>query len=104
MFFDAESYDFNAGLSLPAYTQEKLLNHMKQVYNTCKQRIKGVPFDENYLQNLSVAQRELDELYTVLDILGIKIAYDWVGHRKEFFFPTYQDALAQEDWFFQCAD
>ena len=40
----------------------------------------------------------------VLRIAGIKVAYNWVGHRGEYFFPTFEDALMEEDWEFQCAD
>lgn len=36
--------------------------------------------------------------------LGIFIEYNWVGHRREFFFATDDDAWFQEDWIWQCAD
>ena len=35
----------------------------------------------------------------VLDALGIKVEYDWVGHRGTYFLATYDDALAQQDYY-----
>lgn len=35
----------------------------------------------------------------ILDALGIKVEYDWVGHRGTYFLATYDDALAQQDYY-----
>lgn len=51
-----------------------------------------------------LARKQYWGVVRFLDEIGIYIAYDWVGHRGEWFFPTYDDALMQEDWEFQCRD
>ena len=35
----------------------------------------------------------------ILEVLGIKVEYDWVGHRGTYFLATYDDALAQQDYY-----
>lgn len=35
----------------------------------------------------------------ILEALGIKVEYDWVGHRGTYFLATYDDALAQQDYY-----
>jgi hypothetical protein len=51
----------------------------------------------NYFQELKGAR-------LMLESLGAKIAYDWVGHRNKWFFPTEEDVEVQLDWEYQCAD
>lgn len=33
------------------------------------------------------------------EALGLKVEYDWVGHRGTYFLATYDDALAQQDYY-----
>lgn len=40
-----------------------------------------------------------DAMMDMLDALGIKVEYDWVGHRGTYFLATYDDALAQQDYY-----
>lgn len=35
---------------------------------------------------------------------GVWLEFDWVGHRGKWFFPTYEDALMQEEWCYSCID
>lgn len=35
----------------------------------------------------------------MFEVLGIKVEYDWVGHRGTYFLATYDDALAQQDYY-----
>lgn len=39
-----------------------------------------------------------DGALNLLDALGIKVEYDWVGHRGAFL-ATYNDALAQQEYY-----
>lgn len=40
-----------------------------------------------------------DAMMDMLDAIGIKVEYDWVGHRGTYFLATYDDALAQQDYY-----
>lgn len=35
----------------------------------------------------------------LLDAIGVKIEYDWIGHRGTYFLATYDDALAQQEYY-----
>lgn len=35
---------------------------------------------------------------------GIAARWGWSGHRHEWILATYDDAEAEEDWWYQCAD
>ena len=47
---------------------------------------------------------EASKAVAILRVLGIAPAYDWIGHRGEWFYPTVADVEMEEDWRFQCAD
>lgn len=47
-------------------------------------------------------QKKCDREYAMMDMLdalGIKVEYDWAGHRGTYFLATYDDALAQQDYY-----
>lgn len=44
-----------------------------------------------------------DGMMLLLESLGIKLEYDWVGHRGTYFLATYDDALAQQDYYDELA-
>lgn len=76
-----------------------MLNH--KLERIVKMRVSNNDF---WAEDIKRNQAELDGMRSVLDALGMKVAQGWIGHRGTFFFPTYEDALAEEDWEWQCAD
>ena len=36
--------------------------------------------------------------------IGLHPAWNWIGHRDEYIFPSYEDCVVQEDWLWQCMD
>lgn len=47
---------------------------------------------------------ELDAISHFLDVvLGIKVEYDWRGHRGKYFLATYDDAVAENDYYYDIA-
>ena len=59
---------------------------------------------EELLNGNTISKREKELCLKVLNWANVPIAYDWSGHRGEYFFPTYEQCLMEEDWLFQCAD
>lgn len=50
------------------------------------------------------ADKELDAIDSFLsNVLNIKIEYDWCGHRGEYFLATYDDAVAENDYYYDIA-
>lgn len=39
----------------------------------------------------------------LLDVLNIHIEYNWCGHRNEYFLATYDDAVAENDYYYDIA-
>ena len=47
---------------------------------------------------------ELDAISHFLDgVLGIKVEYNWCGHRNKYFLATYNDAVAENDYYYDIA-
>ena len=47
---------------------------------------------------------ELDAISHFLDVvLWIKVEYNWCGHRNEYFLATYNDAVAENDYYYDIA-
>lgn len=47
---------------------------------------------------------ELDDISHFLDVvLGIKVEYNWCGHRGEYFLATYDDAISENDYYYDIA-
>ena len=47
---------------------------------------------------------ELDAIsYFLGVVLGIKIEYGWCGHRGKYFLATYDDAVAENDYYYDIA-
>lgn len=92
-----EEYEHNAAFDLTKEQQENLLRHFETLEAMYQRRMRlGASVQD--------ARRELTEAYELVHALGIEIAYSWPGHRGKWFFPTYDDAIAYEDWLFQCMD
>ena len=58
----------------------------------------------HWLNSEYISHETKATVMSVLRLLNIEVAYDWVGHRGEYFFPTVEDKMIQEDWLFQCMD
>lgn len=39
----------------------------------------------------------------LLDVLNIHVEYGWCGHRDEYFLATYNDAVAENDYYYDMA-
>ena len=39
----------------------------------------------------------------LLDVLNIHVEYNWCGHRNEYFLATYNDAVAENDYYYDIA-
>lgn len=92
-----EEYEHNAAFDLTKEQQENLLHHFETLEAMYQHRMRlGASVQD--------ARRELAEAYKLVHALGIEIAYSWPGYRGKWFFPTYDDAIAYEDWLFQCMD
>ena len=47
---------------------------------------------------------ELDAISHFLDVvLWIKVEYNWCGHRNEYFLAAYNDAVAENDYYYDIA-
>lgn len=42
-------------------------------------------------------------IYFLAIILGIKVEYDWCGHRGKYFLATYDDAVSENDYYYDIA-
>lgn len=113
MFFVPEDYIHNKAFDLPKEMQRDILHYFKTMENVCnrawdgyyKAEVEGDALKAEF--KLSCYNNFLNELQGAKEVLafaGIKIEYDWPGRRREWFFPTYDEALGYEDWLFQCAD
>lgn len=99
---EPEKYLKNKGLDLSEDMQKAILG--------LAERLRVQAQEENYFDRRTYkwiygsAHKRLLKFKKELEEASIFLEYDWVGHRREWFFPSYEDALAEEDWCFQCAD
>jgi hypothetical protein len=99
---DAAKYLDNEGLKLPKVLQESVLGYIYELHREAREESY---FDTHKLQHIyGETYKYLLSFMQELEAINIFVEYDWVGHRREWFFPSYEDALAEEDWHFQCAD
>lgn len=47
---------------------------------------------------------QLEGARKCLESIGVKVAFNWGGHRGKWFFPTEEDVEMQLDWENQCTD
>lgn len=45
-----------------------------------------------------------DKCLRLLRQSGMMPAYSWIGHRGEYFYPTWMDAEMMQEWRYQCMD
>lgn len=95
-------YLHNKGLELPKVLQEIVLYHLEDLSREARENNYFDTQKGRYIY--SEEYKELQYFVRKLEEENIFVEYDWVGHRREWFFPSYEDALAEEDWHFQCAD
>lgn len=98
-----QNYDW-----LPQEKQQAIVDTMNELYQDKLEtfgmaRSKSSALTEeyhNFLEEMwkNKCQREYG-MMDMLDALGIKVEYDWVGHRGTHFLATYDDALAQQDYY-----
>ena len=61
-------------------------------------------FDNTYEKLSKDYWNQLNGARKCLESIGVKIAFDWAGHRGKWFFPTKEDVEMQMDWEIQCTD
>ena len=99
---EPEKYLKNKGIELSEDMQKIILNRVEHLYAQSQ--------EESYFDRrihrwiFGATHGRLLEFKKELEEASIFLEYNWVGHRGEWFFPSYEDALAEEDWCFQCAD
>ena len=95
---DIDDYRDNAAKQLPPDIHDDILIYMDRL---AENRNKA------YGTNLELWEFYGEQLIAIrhfLDYLGIRVGYDWVGHRGKHFYITEEDAENQIDWMEQCAD
>lgn len=111
--FDIYKYYDNKAFDLPQNVQDTILVYFKRFqtladmywkdYYAAKQEDNSLKA-ESKLNRFKQKINILQGAKYLLEELGIYIEYDWAGHRGEWFFPDYDDALGYEDFLFQCSD
>lgn len=57
-----------------------------------------------YKKNWKEIEDELGAISHFLDVvLGIKVEYGWCGHRNKYFLATYDDAVSEDDYYYDIA-
>ena len=107
LYIDENEYPQNYNW-LPQEKQQAIVDIMNELYQDKLEtfrmaRSKSFTPVEGYHDFLeqmwkNKCQREYG-MMDMLDALGIKVEYDWVGHRRTHFLATYDDALAQQDYY-----
>ena len=110
---DVYKYYDNKAFGLPQNVQDTIIvyfERLQTVANACwkdhyaaLQKCDGRKA-ESQLNRFKQKVSALQGAKNLLEEFGIYIEYDWVGHRRRWFFPDYADAEAQEDWLFSVAD
>lgn len=90
--------------------QENILSAVKEYRDHATnlwrdyQSHKGTDKDEYFRQawrRIEGIACALDEF--LLDVLNIHVEYGWCGHRDEYFLATYNDAVAENDYYYDMA-
>ena len=65
---------------------------------------KGTDSSEYFRQAWRRAENVACEIDSfLLDVLNIHVEYGWCGHRGEYFLATYNDAVAENDYYYDIA-
>lgn len=90
--------------------QEGILRAVKEYRNHAAklwrdyQNHKGTDESEYFRQ---VWRRAEDIAYAIdkflLDVLNIHVEYNWCGHRNQYFLATYDDAVVENDYYYNIA-
>jgi hypothetical protein len=93
--------------TLPTEFQETILNYLN-VRAAEKIKLWHIQHQNPKLAwpqaNRDKIDKEIEAVIQFLNELEIYPVYGWAGHRGEYFFPTYEDCVMQEDYVQQCAD
>lgn len=102
MFLNNRAFEVFSNKDLAAI--ERWFNYTQE----CKDL--AVHFQDNYSFNDTYKKlsrdywSQLDGARRCLESIGVKIAFNWAGHRGKWFFPTEEDVEMQLDWENQCTD
>lgn len=110
---DIYKYYDNKAFDLPQDVQDTILGYFNRIQTAAniawkdhyeaKKNGNGLKA-ESKMTFFKAKMNALQGAKYLLEELGIYIEFDWAGHRREWFFPDYADAEAQEDWLFSVAD
>lgn len=109
-----ENYFHNKAFDLPTEMRDMILRQFEykqhkadifyKRYYYMEKHSKNETQVELFKKHYNEAVSNLRGMQEILATMGILVEYDWPGHRREWFFPTYDEVLGYEDFLFQCAD
>lgn len=94
-----DRYLDNKAFELTSDTQANILNTLKGFTDKILQLQK-----DNKSIQVELYRKMKDNYIAKLERKGIKVAYGWIGHHNEWFFPTEEEVYLYEDWLVQCSD
>lgn len=104
LYVDENEYPQNYDW-LPQEKQQAIIDMMNETSDS-RSRLYQMARSKDFQKHADFLERRWrkwcdreDAMMDMLDAIGIKVEYDWVGHRGTYFLATYDDALAQQDYY-----
>lgn len=101
-------YDYN---NISDNFKIKTLNHLSWLsdsYFSAEKRMYDEYLTEStrktYKKVANEYMNKINGIVQYLEYIDIYVAYDWPGHRREWFFVTEYESERYSDWLHQCAD
>lgn len=98
---DVSKYLNNKAFDMEQCDQDAILYTLNMVQDCANQIFAEAADDESKMECFNEYLSNLSGMKKTLESMEIYVEYDWPGHRGEWFFPTYNEALDYEDWLFQ---
>lgn len=104
LYVDENEYPQNYDW-LPQEKQQAIIDMMNETRDS-RSRLYRMARSKDFQKHADFLERQWkkmcdreDAMLDMFDALGIKVEYDWAGHRGTYFLATYDDALAQQDYY-----
>lgn len=104
LYVDENEYPQNYDW-LPQEKQQAIIDTLNETSDS-RLRLYRMACSKDFQEHADFLERQWQKKYEreyammdMLDALGIKVEYDWAGHRGTYFLATYDDALAQQDYY-----
>lgn len=104
LYVDENKYPQNYDW-LPQEKQQAIIDMMNETSDS-RSRLYRMARSKDFQNHADFLERQWrkwrdreDAMIDMLDAIGIKVGYNWVGHRGTYFLATYDDALAQQDYY-----